>query len=96
MAKTDGNPMHLLRVAEMHAAPRCKALSKRSGHPCRAPAVNGWKVCRMHGAGGGAPTGKENGAYKHGTRTAEFQSLRRAIRELRAQSAKTLKSIRKL
>ncbi len=58
------NPMH-----KAHAAPRCMATSKRSGQPCRAPAVNGWKVCRMHGAGGGAPTGTRNGNYRHGART---------------------------
>jgi len=33
-----------------HAAPRCTATSKRTGKPCRAPAVRGWQVCRMHGA----------------------------------------------
>jgi hypothetical protein len=37
-----------------HVAPRCTAKSKRTGKPCRAPAVRGWKVCRMHGARGGA------------------------------------------
>ncbi len=31
-------------------APRCKARSKRSGNPCQSPAVNGWAVCRFHGA----------------------------------------------
>jgi hypothetical protein len=30
-----------------HAAPRCTATSKRSGKPCCAPAVKGWKVCRL-------------------------------------------------
>jgi hypothetical protein len=30
-----------------------------------APAVRGYLVCRMHGAGGGAPIGKPNGNYKH-------------------------------
>jgi hypothetical protein len=34
------DPMH-----KAHAAPRCKARSKRTGQPCRAPAVRGWKVC---------------------------------------------------
>src|SRR5262249_47688622 len=28
-------------------APRCTARSKRSGQRCRAPAVRGWRVCRM-------------------------------------------------
>ena len=34
---------------------RCTARSKRSGEPCRNPAVIGWTVCRMHGARGGRP-----------------------------------------
>jgi len=63
------NPMQ-----SAHDAPRCKAKSKRSGKPCRAPAVRG---CRMHGARGGAPTGKLNGNYRHGTRTKEaIQAVR--------------------
>jgi hypothetical protein len=28
---------------------RCKAKSKRTGLPCRSPAVNGYRVCRIHG-----------------------------------------------
>ena len=51
-----------------HNAPRCKATSKRTGRPCRAPAVRGWGVCRMHGAGGGGPSGRANGNYRHGGR----------------------------
>lgn len=47
-------------------APRCTAMSKRTRQPCRAPAVRGWNVCRFHGARGGAPKGKANGAWKHG------------------------------
>ena len=31
----------------------------------RSPAAKGYKVCRMHGAGGGAPKGNRN-ALKHG------------------------------
>jgi hypothetical protein len=31
----------------------------------------------MHGASGGAPTGKQNGNYRHGTRTKEaIQAVR--------------------
>jgi len=58
------NPMH-----KAHAAPQCTARSKRTGQPCRSPAVRGWKVCRMHGARGGAPEGKSEGDYRHGGRT---------------------------
>lgn len=31
----------------------------------------GFRVCRMHGARGGAPTGKRNGNFREGTRTKE-------------------------
>ena len=66
------NPMQ-----SAHDAPRCKAQSKRSGKTCGAPAVRGCRVCRMHGARGGAPTGKRNGNYRHGTRTKEaIQAVR--------------------
>jgi hypothetical protein len=54
------------------AAPRCTAKSKRTGRPCRAPAVRGWQVCRMHGARGGAPEGKSNGNYRYGARSKEI------------------------
>jgi hypothetical protein len=66
-----------------HAAPRCAARSKRTGQPCRAPAVRGWKVCRMHGACGGAPEGKRNGNYRHGARTKATIELWRLIKSLR-------------
>lgn len=46
-----------------NAAPRCRAKSKRTGLPCRSPAVRGYRVCRMHGARGGAPKGKKNGIF---------------------------------
>jgi hypothetical protein len=66
------NPMQ-----SAHGAPRCKAKSKRTGKRCRAPAVKGYRVCRMHGARGGAPAGKKNGNYRHGTRTKEaIQAVR--------------------
>jgi hypothetical protein len=66
------NPMHW----PMHQALRCRARSKRTGEPCRSPAVRGYDVCRMHGAGGGAPRGNRN-ALKHGLYTAEaIESLR--------------------
>jgi hypothetical protein len=47
-------------------APRCTATSKRTRQRCKAPAVRGWTVCRFHGARGGGPKGKANGAWKHG------------------------------
>ena len=69
-------------INKAHAAPRCTARSKRSGQCCRAPAVKGWKVCRMHGARGGAPEGERNGNYRHGARTKEVIALTKFIRRL--------------
>ena len=66
----------------MHNSPRCSATSKRTRVRCQAPAVTGWAVCRFHGAHGGAPKGKRNGAYRHGLHTAEGIAIRRAAREL--------------
>ena len=64
-------------VQRMNAAPRCSATSKRSRSPCRAPAMRGWTVCRFHGARGGAPKGKANGAWKDGAYTNEAIGFRR-------------------
>lgn len=83
MSEADANPMQ-----SAHASSRCTARSKRTGAPCRAPAVRGWSVCRMHGARGGAPAGKANGAWRHGERTAEaMEHQRRVMRLVRAAKA---------
>ncbi len=73
----------------MHLASRCHAKSKRSGLQCRAPAVRGSKVCRMHGAAGGAPRGNTN-ALKHGDFTAETLALRREIQALARMARETM------
>ncbi len=71
------NPMH-----RCNEAPRCGAKSKRTGLPCQSPAVRSHRVCRMHGAGGGAPKGKANGNFRHGGRTKETVDATRYINEL--------------
>ena len=62
-----GNPMN---------AARCGAHSRRTGDPCRAPAVRGSKRCRMHGgaAGSGGQPGNQN-ALKNG----EYSAQRRGF-----------------
>ena len=67
-------------------APRCRARSKRTGKPCQSPAVTGWKVCRHHGAGGGAPKGERNGNYKTGFYTREAAAERRMLSAFLRQS----------
>jgi hypothetical protein len=75
------NPMRNIRKA--HAAPRCTAKSKRTGQRCRAPAVRGFRVCRMHGARGGAPEGERNGNYRHGFRSKENMALWKLIKAMK-------------
>lgn len=48
----------------------------------QAPAVNGWTVCRMHGAGGGAPSGKANGQWKDGRQSKTAVAIRRLVSDL--------------
>ena len=78
--ETDDNPMH--PAQRLQKAPRCSAKAKRTGISCKAPAVRGWSVCRMHGARGGAPCGTENCMWRHGGRGQELAELRRMTREL--------------
>ena len=82
--KPSTNPLNPMQrdSRRLQAAPRCSATSKRTGCSCRAPAVRGWTVCRFHGARGGAPKGKGNGRFVHGTRSAEAVALRRHVRDL--------------
>ncbi|MGY3437908.1 MULTISPECIES: hypothetical protein [unclassified Marinovum] len=63
----------------MHCAARCTAKSKRSGLPCKSPAVRGWSVCRMHGARGGAAPGRDHPNYRHGARSQDATALRKEI-----------------
>jgi hypothetical protein len=89
--KMEANLMHL--VQRMHAAPRCSATSKRSRMKCRAPAVRGWTVCRLHGARGGAPKGKANGAWRHGRFTSDTMMLRRLSSMLTRRARKTMEKV---
>jgi hypothetical protein len=46
------------------------------------PAVRGWNVCRFHGARGGAPKGKANGAWKHSCYTEAAKAERLLVKQL--------------
>lgn len=80
-------------VYPMHCAPRCTAKSKRTGDPCQAPAVRGWSVCRMHGAGGGAKAGTTHPNWKHGARSSEAVTLRKVVNALGSESRKLADTI---
>jgi uncharacterized protein YjcR len=54
--------------------------------------MRGCSVCRMHGAGGGAPKGNKN-ALKHGDFTAEGLALKRQISALARMARETVAGI---
>lgn len=62
-------------VFGQHSCNQCKAKSKRSGSRCRAPAVEGKSVCRMHGGKSTGPRTEEGlirsirAKVTHGTQT---------------------------
>jgi glucans biosynthesis protein len=86
-------PAFQRNTAPMILSPRCGAKT-RSGKPCRSPAVQGKKRCRMHGgaAGSGAPRGNKN-AVKHGLYTRNAIAQRRKVSDLMRQSRKLLLKI---
>ena len=90
MKNASVNPLH-----RANAAPRCTAKSKRSNVRCKAPAVRGKHVCRMHGARGGAPRGTAHGKYRHGQFTREAAERRQALALLIRLSRLTAAGIRK-
>ncbi len=67
-------------------APRCGAKGKRTGKPCRQPAMENGR-CRLHGGlstGPKTPEGLERSRkarWKHGHFSAEARNERRQIRE---------------
>jgi hypothetical protein len=82
------NPMKRQQVEyAFQKAPRCTARSKRNGQRCRAPAMKGWKVCRFHGARGGAPEGSSNGAWKHGHYSRGAKADRAVLKNLLTEAA---------
>lgn len=80
MMKNDGNPID--PTQRLRNAPRCTATAKRTQQRCRCPSKQGWNVCRMHGAGGGAPSGSEHPNYQHGLRSASTKNIRRLVKLL--------------
>lgn len=84
--------MHNQQYLNMHQAPRCTARSKQTAKPCQSPAFKGYRVCRMHGAGGGAPNGNRN-ARKHGDFGCEAIESRREIRRIIRESRKLIEAI---
>ncbi|WP_176562667.1 hypothetical protein [Paracoccus liaowanqingii] len=85
MGKGDANP-----IDRANAAPRCTATAKRTGKPCLAPAVTGWRVCRVHGAGGGQKPGPAHPNFRHGERSHGAVALRAQVDRLVKQCRASL------
>ena len=81
-----------LMLLDMQQASRCQARSKRSGLQCRAPAVRGSNVCRMHGASGGAPRGNMERSEAWGLHGRDAR-LEREIQALAQMARETMAAI---
>ena len=83
------NPTWRTALEAARDAPRCTARSKRTGEGCRAPAVTGWHVCRMHGAGGGHAAGPSHPSWTHGMRSREWSEVRKLVNDLARETRET-------
>jgi hypothetical protein len=82
------NPMHL----DMYQALRCHRQIEAERATLPSAGLRGHNVCRMHGAGGGAPRANQN-ALKHGEFAAEGLALRRQISALDRMTRETMGAI---
>ena len=91
-AKIESQPHEL--ALRMLDKPRA-ALPRRSERAslARPRAVRGRKVCRFHGARGGAPTGPANGAWRHGLHTNEAVAERRRLNDLVRDAKMSLRQL---
>lgn len=77
----------------MHRSDRCGAKCKRTGKPCKAPAMANGR-CRMHGGKStGAPLDNRN-AHKHGLYTKEAINVRKELRRLVDEVKQTLSNLK--
>ncbi len=101
--KAGMNPMRRLpdwrtTLPRAQAAPRCGACSKRTGQPCKAPAMSNGR-CRMHGGASTGPRTAEGVARirrartTHGGYTAEMAEMRRWAAELRREAREMLDEV---
>ena len=79
---------------QLRQAAQCGAKT-RSGKPCRSPAANGKRRCRMHGGapGSGAPRANRN-ARKHGLFSKDAIAERKRIQALLGEARKLLQMMK--
>ncbi len=68
---------------------RFSAEANSKGRRCQCTSKQGWNVCRLHGADGGALAGAAHPNYRHGLRSQEMRSTRRLV-SLTARFGKAL------
>jgi hypothetical protein len=69
------------RLRNLNQTPRCGA--KTRAGPCRRPAIQGRRRCRLHGGlSPGAPRGPKNGNFKSGDRTLEAIEERKWLQSI--------------
>ncbi|GAA6159621.1 hypothetical protein NBRC116589_17950 [Ruegeria sp. HU-ET01832] len=90
MTKSDANLMDPTK--RLNDAPKCTATAQSTGKRCKAPAVRGWRVCRILGAGGGHASGPDHLSWRHGQRSREAEELRKTINEF-IRTDKTLQKL---
>jgi hypothetical protein len=79
------------------SAPRCGAACKRTGQPCRGPAMANGR-CRMHGGASTGPSTREGrercraAPWKHGARAADARAAARLRGEARRLAAELLRA----
>lgn len=81
-----------MSVEPLHAAPRCGAHSRRTGNPCRSPAMKNGR-CRMHGGKSTGPAKGSQNAFKHGMRSAETIAMRKALNAILRENREMLESL---
>jgi len=83
MSKERPSPNTFLTLGGRVQCVQCQATSKRTGQQCRAPAIQGQRVCRFHGGrstGPKTPEGRQRCAEAktvHGNETREVRNERR-------------------
>ncbi len=70
--------------------PRCGART-RSGQPCKRIGNLRTGRCKLHGGRAGAPSGRHNGAWRHGNQTKAAIAQRREIRALLREANRLLR-----
>ena len=78
---------------DLRSLPRCQAMAKSTGRRCGNPAMNGKKVCYIHGGKSTGAPKKNKNALKHGGYTAEAIERNYNLRMLLKQSKELIERI---